>query len=74
MTGPEHFAEAERLLRQSSSVSLHDGHAQLLAAQAQVHATLALASATALAATDKYIGDSDQVTEWAHCIQPHPPL
>jgi hypothetical protein len=50
MTGPEHYIRAEQLLRE-----VRDGHqegtdvAAILAA-AQVHATLALASATALSA------------------------
>ncbi|MBM4590190.1 hypothetical protein GS507_18580 [Rhodococcus hoagii] len=47
MTGPEHFAEAERLVRKSNEVAMDDGWAALVAAQAQVHATLALAAATA---------------------------
>ena len=48
MTGPEHYTRAEQLLRE-----VRDGHqegtdvAAILAA-AQVHATLALAAATAL--------------------------
>jgi hypothetical protein len=50
MTGPEHFTRAEQLLRE-----VRDGHqegtdvAAILAA-AQVHATLALTSATAMQA------------------------
>ena len=52
MTGPEHYAEAERLLEISSSTSAHGfpdnpQHLPMLAA-AQIHATLALAAATAL--------------------------
>ncbi|MEU6496409.1 hypothetical protein ABZ890_39535 [Streptomyces sp. NPDC046984] len=48
MTGPEHYARAEQLLRE-----VRDGHqegsdvAAILAA-AQVHATLAVAAATAM--------------------------
>lgn len=45
MTGPEHFYEAERLLE---LIHDDDEHARAAAtARAQVHATLALASATA---------------------------
>lgn len=47
MTGPEHFREAERLLR----VGVNQRGSELGAictAAAQVHATLALAAATAL--------------------------
>ncbi|MFI6639985.1 hypothetical protein [Streptomyces sp. NPDC050504] len=52
MTGPEHYREAERLLGQAHHWTYGDGgdpvvgHA--LAAEAQAHATLALAAATAL--------------------------
>lgn len=45
MNGPQHYKEAERLLAYSTGV---DGEfAPLIVAQAQVHATLALAAATA---------------------------
>ncbi|MEV5619462.1 MULTISPECIES: hypothetical protein [unclassified Streptomyces] len=43
MTGPEHYREAERLL---ALADYHDDPARCAAAQ--VHATLALAAATAL--------------------------
>ena len=45
MTGPEHYKEAEKLLRASEDVEL-GGHAEWLVATAQVHATLAAAAAT----------------------------
>jgi hypothetical protein len=51
MTGPEHYGEAEKLMN-----SLHgprDAHPELdasIVAEAQVHATLALAAAAALGA------------------------
>lgn len=52
MTGPEHYREAERLLAEGLHVLGEDGPltgaAEPLAA-AQVHATLALAAATAMA-------------------------
>ncbi|MFF1756174.1 hypothetical protein [Streptomyces sp. NPDC058266] len=54
MTGPEHYREAERLAGMAHHFTYGDGadpvagHA--LAAEAQVHATLALAAATAMAA------------------------
>ena len=50
MTGPEHYREAERLANQANHFTYGDGadpvtgHA--LAAEAQVHATLALTAAT----------------------------
>ncbi len=50
MTGPEHFTRAEQLLRE-----VRDGHQEgtdvvAILAAAQVHATLALAAATAMQA------------------------
>jgi hypothetical protein len=45
MTGPEHYQAAEDLLSQPW---LDDPHARSFIARAQVHATLALAAATAL--------------------------
>ena len=52
MTGPEHYREAERLAgrarRYANRNDADPAVGQLLAAEAQVHATLALAAATAL--------------------------
>lgn len=57
MTGPEHYREAERLLATGS---------QAAERRAQVHATLALAAATALPAAQAYYGDeSNAVRQWA---------
>lgn len=52
MTGPEHYREAERLLRNvdaasASEIGDHPDVVALAIAEAQVHATLALAAATA---------------------------
>jgi hypothetical protein len=53
MTGPEHYAAAERLLSaitwEDGSISVGDDAAAAYTAAAQVHATLALAAATARA-------------------------
>ena len=51
MTGPEHYLEAERLLADRSNLSGRRTGVvtEEVAAHAQVHATLALAAATALA-------------------------
>lgn len=53
MTGPEHYREAERLIKglktDTGAVYVEDGNEQVIAL-AQVHATLALTAATALAA------------------------
>lgn len=43
MTGPEHYLEAERLAELATNAD-----DQMLALKAQVHATLALAAATAM--------------------------
>jgi hypothetical protein len=55
MTGPEHYLEAERLIamaRESHHADLYghesDAQSALILADAQVHATLAAAAATAL--------------------------
>jgi hypothetical protein len=53
MTGPEHYTAAERLADQAHHWTYGDGSdaevGAALAAEAQVHATLALAAATAMA-------------------------
>lgn len=46
MTGPEHYREAELLLKSAADNFLRDGNAGSALAAAQVHATLALAAAT----------------------------
>ncbi len=56
MTGPEHYTEAERLIR-ASSHPYADVAAAL--AEAQVHATLALAAATAMAAYGETMPPAD---------------
>ena len=48
MTGPEHYREAERLLCWPKDGSLPHQDIAMIHAEAQVHATLALAAATAL--------------------------
>lgn len=54
MTGPEHYREAERLLAESQTIvrPYDEGHceADRTIAEAQVHATLALAAVTAMSA------------------------
>jgi hypothetical protein len=59
MNGPEHYREAERLLDVAmQSPIVRDSDAVNIAA-AQVHATLALAAATAYPAAKDYTGDED---------------
>ena len=55
MTGPEHYAEAERLLTladRHSSGATYGQEWTLTLTAAQVHATLALAAATAVGTRD----------------------
>lgn len=65
MTGPEHYQEAERLLDLASTTIPEDVPAQAaVTARAQVHATLALAAATALAAFDGSGMHADDFRAW----------
>lgn len=48
MTGPEHYREAEQLLADSRKIERGSATDVSMLAEAQVHATLALAAATAL--------------------------
>jgi hypothetical protein len=50
MTGPEHYLEAERLLKSAADNFLRNGNPGSALDAAQVHATLALAAATAMQA------------------------
>lgn len=74
MTPLQHYAEAERLLALTTAAPAAwddtNPAATLTIAEAQVHATLALAGATALATTQRYVGDGQDITEWAHLVQP----
>lgn len=73
MTGPDHYCEAERLITSARTVSFGE-NCQDFIALAQVHATLALAAATALGST--YLPPQDNVawktaasTAWAEADQ-----
>ena len=48
MTGPEHYQAAEEILKTSAECGWHDNEARQSINEAKVHATLALAAATAL--------------------------
>lgn len=63
MTGPEHYREAEHLLEHAASYPGPGAEAALAAAQ--VHATLALAGATAVAAGPR---DTRAAIEWAKTV------
>ena len=70
MSGPQHYQEAERiaLAAQSLDVANREGFTGWtrsdLAALAHVHATLALASATALDATNALPPSSSLAAQW----------
>ncbi|WP_019547623.1 MULTISPECIES: hypothetical protein [Streptomycetaceae] len=72
MTGPEHFREAERLADMAHHYTYGDGADSVtgaaLAAEAQVHATLALAVAASVAAIPrgKVLADQCRTAEPAH--------
>lgn len=71
MTGPEHYREAEFMLAQveGHSISVADGMAYLAAAQ--VHATLALAAAEALATTATQPPHlTDAGADWREVLKP----
>ena len=65
MTGPEHFRKAELLLHNAGQTE-SQALAESWQRDAQVHATLALAAATALPAILAYWGDErGDSREWA---------
>ena len=73
MTGPEHYREAERLIRETTTEHEDDAllhiHAEVILTRAQVHATLALAAATATGSSDLPAADWDQ---WYHTASAMP--
>lgn len=71
MTGPEHYQEAERLVAIISNWTT--GDPSPLIAEAQVHATLALAAATAQAASLPQIRTAcDPESEDGECVVGNP--
>lgn len=71
MNGPAHYKEAERYVRYAEDDALDgQGYANAIAA-AQVHATLALAAATAEKWAQKWSADDDDLTiarTWSEAI------
>lgn len=73
-SGAWHYAEAERLITPGERSAVDDicGISTMPSDYdiqlAQVHATLALASATALSTVDRYKGDSALTNEWSEAI------
>ncbi|MGW5556888.1 hypothetical protein ACWER9_06650 [Micromonospora sp. NPDC003944] len=81
MTGPEHYREAEKLLQdcgfntaEDASAATSDAATSNYLAAAQVHATLALAAATAINDPDPNgTGQPDWATkEWEAAAFPDP--
>lgn len=69
MTGPEHYAAAEHLAEYVENLPIE--RASEVAdnlALAQVHATLALAAATALGTTKRFVGAVGAATEWVEVV------
>lgn len=77
MTGPEHYREAERLLEDANVYSRRDDAEPAawaaLISEAQVHATLALAAATALNRPDGEGMVRDDYREWMRTASAKPP-
>lgn len=68
MNGPEHYLEAERLIDLAHQPGLPGGSVRAEAiAQAQVHATLALAAATASAAAE-LPADGETARQWRQLV------
>lgn len=66
MTGPEHYKAAERDLTVANDTSLDDPYMGFLLDRAQVHATLALAAATAYPAIKDWCGDeANDSMDWS---------
>lgn len=53
MTGPDHYLKAEQLINESVEHEFDPAAETLLLAEAQIHATLALAAATALMTVER---------------------
>ncbi|WP_327377960.1 hypothetical protein OG393_30785 [Streptomyces sp. NBC_01216] len=68
MNGPDHYRQAERLADQANHFTYGDGAdpavGAALAAEAQVHATLALAAATVVAASVDGLEPGMSIEEW----------
>jgi hypothetical protein len=66
MTGPEHYREAERLIANAAALGYGDGDRDTsgIVAVAQVHATLALAAATALLSDLSTYDDEPEQKAW----------
>ncbi|MBF8187351.1 hypothetical protein ITP53_16745 [Nonomuraea sp. K274] len=74
MTGPEHYREAERLLAMQDVVNkLPHADIAMIQQQAQVHATLAHAAATALTGPSAVYDDDPEIKAWVEVAGTKPP-
>ena len=75
MTGPEHYRQAERLLRgikaPGGAVVVDSGTAEVIAA-AQVHATLAAAAAQALKTVGEWYEIEQDAEAWCKATTVYP--
>lgn len=62
MNGPQHYRRAGELLAEADAVEVGGDHQKHLMAMAQVHATLALAAATAMPV--KSLAPLRDINEW----------
>ncbi len=65
MNGPEHYAEAERIMQLGQSRAESHEDEAVFAAWAQVHATLALAAATIDAGSGQLSADTATTRSWS---------
>jgi hypothetical protein len=65
MTGPQHYRKAEYLLVSARALTVHHEQRQVMREEAQVHATLALAAASALSISPQ--GDPTR-DEWLEAL------
>ncbi|RBM12125.1 hypothetical protein DI005_33235 [Prauserella sp. PE36] len=70
MTGPEHYRRAEWLLEKAAKEELGSEYERWALAAAQVHATLALAAATALHAVESRGCGQIEARQWAGITAP----
>jgi hypothetical protein len=68
VTGPEHYVESESLLRDADQAVCGSDLERYLLAAAQVHATLAVAAATAAPLVDRYTGNTSGSAAWSRVI------
>jgi len=64
MSGPDHYGQAEELLSLADRSPMGSDEERFYLGAAQVHATLALAAATALTGDRASYADEPEIREW----------